>query len=95
LEDIINRVKNRFGKVIGEDQGYFYSMIIYEGKEPTYVLCISKRMNRAIYGKVALFNKISSLNCDELLYDPNGLYLFSKNTDEFMNKLLKKIKYLV
>jgi hypothetical protein len=95
LEDIIGRVRNRFGKAIGEDQGYFYSIVIYEGKEPTYVLCINKRTNRVIYGKIALFNKVSSLNCDELLYDPNGLYLFAKNPEEFLNKLLEKIKYLV
>ncbi len=95
MERIIDSIKNRFGKVISEDQGYFYSVIVYKGKEPTYILCINKRTNRAIHGKVALFDKISSLNCEELLYDPNGLYLFARNTEEFVNKLLEKIKALV
>lgn len=94
IELLIQKLKAKYNKIIKENQGYFYSLIIYEENEPKYILCV-RATRDLIYGKINLFDKISSLSCDDLLYDPNGLYIFAKTMDEFVEKTVKKIELLV
>ncbi|ABN70404.1 hypothetical protein Smar_1313 [Staphylothermus marinus F1] len=94
IEQLVEKLRNIYGKIVKENQGYYYSLIIYEKNEPKYLLCV-KTTNGIIYGKISLFNKISSLVCEDLLYDPNGLYIFARSIDEFVEKTQNKTKYLV
>lgn len=90
IADITKKIGKKFSKIVQETQGIFTLLILYKGEEPKIILCISNSRKSYIYGKISSMNKASSLDCERLLFEPNGLYVFAKTIDEFVEKALIK-----
>lgn len=94
LDKLFTLLRSRYGKILKEKQNGFYSIILYNYcKEPKYIICVKTRRD-LIFGKICKFDSISSLSCYDLLYEPSGLYIFSKTIEEFLEKLDKKMRLL-
>ncbi len=90
VASIAEKLRKKFSKVVQENQGIFTLLLLYEGKEPKIVLCIRNKPKPYIYGKIHPTDKVSSLDCERLLFEPHGLYIFAKTIDEFIEKVLVK-----
>ncbi len=94
LDKLFTLLRSRYGKILKEKQNEFYSIILYNScKEPKYIICVKTRGD-LIFGKICKFDSISSLSCYDLLYEPSGLYIFSKTIEDFLEKLDKKMRLL-
>ncbi len=94
LDKLFTLLRSRYGKILKEKQNGFFSIILYNtSKEPRYIICVKTRGD-IIFGKICKFDDISSLSCYDLLYEPSGLYIFSKSIEEFLEKLDKKMRLL-
>ncbi len=94
VEALREELSSIYGKTLLEDQGLFYSLLIYIRREPRYIICLPKKTRRALYVKIADINRISSLDCSMLLYDPNGLYVFAKDLEGLVERIKGKIERL-
>lgn len=90
IAGIAEKLRRKFSKIVQETQGIFTLLILYKGKEPKIVLCISNSHKPYIYGKISSMDEVSSLDCERLLFEPHGLYIFAKTIDEFAEKALVK-----
>jgi len=93
ITEILSNLRKVFEKVLVEDEGRFYLVTIYSGGKPEYVLCLP-RTAEYLYGKVDLVERAQTLRCLDLLYSPTGLYVFAKDTSEFLEKLKEKMEVL-
>ncbi len=89
---IAEKLKSIFPRVVHELQGLFSSIIVYDKDEPKYVICVANTLTPYIYGRFTCIDKASTLDCNQLIYMPNGLFVYARSTDEFINKLLIKLK---
>lgn len=91
IKELINRLKQFFNKVLVEEQNEFYVLTLFKENEPSYLLCIDRTTNNYIYGKITLLSKLSFIDCLESLYTPHGLFIFGRDLNEFINKLVNKL----
>jgi len=94
INDILNELKKLYDRILYEKQNSHYYITIFHGDKPKYTLCIYSSLNNYVYGKIIDFNISSAFNCLDILYDPRGLFIFARNPEEFIDKLVKKIELL-
>jgi hypothetical protein len=87
-----DKLREIFGKVLKEQQGLFTSYIISSGKDPEAILCVAGVATPYIYGKIVLIADASSLDCNQLVYSPEGLYVFAWRPEEFVSKVKEKLE---
>lgn len=94
LKSLVDSLKNEFKKVYYEDQSDYYLFLI-ESENSSHVLCLTKTLEKYIYGKIVALSQCSYLDCDSIIYSaPSGLYVYAKSLEEFMKKLVDKINLL-
>ncbi|MEM1662284.1 MAG: hypothetical protein QXP72_02590 [Desulfurococcaceae archaeon] len=87
-------MKSRVDKVYYEDQND-YRMIILDYRGSSYLLCLFRFCDRYIYGKIVELDSTSYLDCESIVYSmPEGLYIYAKSIDEFLDKIIDKINWL-
>ncbi len=79
-----------FDKILCEDQGK-YIMCIARYADEDYILCISL-IGKAPYAKIMKADKVSTMECRMLEYDPRGLYAFGENIVVLAKKIYEKIE---
>ncbi len=89
LKRIKELYSNRFGKAISEDQGYFTSMLITINNEE-FLICLPRSLYEYIYGKIISLKNTSFLDCNRILLDPRGLFIFARSPEEFVEKTYAK-----
>ncbi len=92
ISELVNRLNKFFNKVLYEKQIEHYMIALFRNDKLEYTLCIDKNIDEYFYGKIVSINKTSLIDCLEILYNPYGLFIFARNIDEFIDKLMKKIK---
>ncbi len=83
-------LSKHFDKILCEDQGK-YIMCIARYADEDYILCISLT-GKAPYAKIMKADKVSTMECRMLEYDPRGLYAFGENIAVLAKKILEKIE---
>ena len=89
---IAEKLKGIFPRVVHEIQGLFSSIIVYDDKEPKYVICVANTLTPYIYGRFTSIDKANTLDCNQLIYMPNGLFVYARSAEEFISKMLYKMK---
>lgn len=89
LKRIKELFSNRFGKAIAEEQGYFTSMLVTINNDE-FIICFPRSLQEYVYGKIIPLKKTSYLDCDRILLDPRGLFVFAKTPEEFVDKTYAK-----
>ncbi len=91
LDRVCNEFKKLFSRVFKERQNGYYMIVAIGDHGDGYIVCISGRRDyvyaKIVYSKDALF-----WNCTYVLESPRGLFIFSKNVDEFIEKLISRIR---
>ncbi len=85
---IRNVLSKYFDKILCENQGK-YIMCLARYAEEDYILCISLT-GKAPYAKIMKADKVSTMECRMLEYDPRGLYAFGENIEVLAKKILEK-----
>lgn len=93
LEDFIKKISSRTGRIISERENEYLLVLTRLGEE-NVVICVRER-DYGFYAKVILERDLTIINCSEAEYSPLGLYVFSRNIDELVDKTYVKILYLV
>ncbi len=66
-------------------------MCIVKHKGQEYLLCISKT-GIVPYAKIARADRVTTLDCRMLEYDPRGLYVFADNLESLARRIREKIE---
>lgn len=91
IRDLVDKLSRFFSKVLYEKELEYYMFTLFRNSEPEFILCIDSIASNYIYGKIVSSNKVSFINCYEATYMPYGLFIFARNTDEFVDKLVSKL----
>lgn len=94
VKELINKLNQYFSKVLYEREREFYVFTLFRNSEKTYLLCVDRTTDEYIYGKITSLSSLTIIDCWESLYNPYGLFIFAKDLDEFVNKLINKIDLL-
>lgn len=94
IKGLIEKLRTKYEKVLVDDQIDSFLLTIYEEGSPRYILCIPKNIDRTLYAKIESIDKVNILECSDFLYSPQGIYLFAKDQEEFIEKLDEKIKFI-
>ncbi len=89
---IADKLREYFPKVIHEFQGLFSSIVLYDKGEPRIILCVANTTTPYVYGKIVGIDRVSSLDCNMLVYMSEGLFIFARDTDEFIREMFDKLK---
>lgn len=87
-----NRLRELYGKILCEDQGNFTMCYI---KEKELILCIRDPKDNIVYGKIISARKTSIMDCLNIITDPRGLFIFSRDLESFVNKVIEKTRYVL
>ena len=82
-----------FKKVYIDRTKDYISIIALNDNSDGIMLCVWDREDY-ILGKIGNISKIIILDCNDLLMQPYGLFLFARNLHEFLEKLKEKIKVI-
>ncbi|NPA98005.1 MAG: hypothetical protein GXO43_01365 [Crenarchaeota archaeon] len=83
-------LSNYFEKTLCEDQ-IKHVMCVVRHKGIEYLLCISKT-GIVPYAKIIRADKVATLDCEMIEYDPRGLYVFADDLESLARRTLEKIE---
>ncbi|MGC8982139.1 MAG: hypothetical protein ACP5KA_00050 [Desulfurococcaceae archaeon] len=88
-EKAVEVVKHMLSRAYEERQGA-YTLVVGELKDARVVICVSDS-----YAKVVLESDVAVLDCEEIEYQPHGLYAFADNYAELARKAIEKAELLI
>jgi len=95
VELFTETLRSHSNRVLSERQDS-YTLVVVSIDNRDVVLCLSKgHYTSTYYVKLALTDDLNSLDCVELEYSPQGLYVFSEDPVSLAENAIKKAKILV
>lgn len=94
INRLINKLRDIYGKVLVDREDGNYLITIEASGETPFLLCLFKPRDGILYGKIGVLDMYPVISCIDMLYHPHGLFIFSRDMDEFVEKLVSKIDWL-
>ncbi len=90
LEKLVSRLREVFSRVLHERQNGYYMVLALKNSRG-YIICLQIKRDY-VYAKVNSVEETLFWNCLYSIEDPRGYYVFSRDMDSFIEKLLSRIK---